>query len=202
LMSGRRRPRQWGVETAEVDFFDLKGVWEKIVDEMGFVGVEYDLNRGVNFLDEVESCVIKGGKETVGFMGKVSSDVMENFGISRNVYILEADLNDILNLETKVKSFKQIMRFPPVLRDVAIVIGNDVNSDRIVKTIEGAAGELVKDITIFDLYQGKQIEKGSKSIALTVKYQSEKRTLTDDEVNDRHGKVLNILEEKLGAQIR
>jgi phenylalanyl-tRNA synthetase beta chain len=202
LMSGKRRPRQWGTETADVDFFDLKGVWEKIVDEIGFVGLEYDLNRGVNFLDDGDSCVIKGGEETAGFMGRVNPDVMDNFGISRDIYILEADLNRLLKLETKVKSFTQIMRFPPVLRDVAIVIGNDVNSDRIVKTIEGAAGELVKDITIFDLYQGKQIEKGSKSIALTVKYQSEKRTLTDDEVNERHGKVLNILEEKLGAQIR
>lgn len=202
LMSGKRRPRQWGVETADVDFFDLKGVWEKIVDEIGFIGVEYDVIKGVNFLDGRESCIVKSGKETVGFIGRVNTDIMDKFGISRDTYILEADLNRLLELDTKVRSFTQIMRYPPVLRDVAIVIGNDINSDRIVKTIEGAAGELVKDITIFDLYQGKQIEVGSKSIALTVKYQSDKRTLTDDEVNERHVKVLDILEEKLGAQIR
>ncbi len=202
LISGRRRPKQWGADPSDVDFFDLKGIWEKIVDEIGFVSIEYDMNRDVEFLDKTESCVIKSGGVTVGFMGRVDSDVMDNFNISRDTYILEADLNELLKLNTKVTTFSQILRYPPVMRDIAIVIGDDVNSDKIVKTVEGAAGKLVKEVTIFDLYQGEQIKRGSKSIALTVKYQSDKRTLTDDEVNKKHGEVLDVLKKKLGAQIR
>ncbi|MBN1574402.1 MAG: phenylalanine--tRNA ligase subunit beta [Deltaproteobacteria bacterium] len=202
LISGKRRPKQWGADAPEVDFFDLKGVWEKITDEIGFVSIEYEMNKDVEYLDKTQSCVIRGGGETIGVMGRIDPDVMDNFNISRDTYILEADLNKLIKLDTKVKTFSQVLRYPPVMRDIAIVIADDVNSDRIVKTVEGAAGELVKEVTIFDLYQGEQIERGSKSIALTVKYQSDNRTLTDDEVNKKHGEVLDILKKKLGAQIR
>jgi phenylalanyl-tRNA synthetase beta chain len=202
LMSGNRSPNQWGVETIDVDFFDLKGVWEKIIDEIGFVDIQYRVNKDVHFLDKTQSCIIISGSETIGIMGRINPEVGENFDISRDAFVLEVDLNRLLDLETKETSFSQILRYPPVQRDAAIVIGNNVNSDQIVKTIERTAGELLKGVTIFDIYQGDQIEKGNKSIALTVKYQSEKKTLTDDEVNEKHGKVLDILKEKLGAQIR
>ena len=202
LISGDRFPRQWGREVEPMDFFDLKGTWETLIEKIGILDVSYDDASSISYLDSVESCVIKIGGNTVGVMGKLAEGVAERYDLNRTVYVLEVNLTALELVEKELISYTHIPRYPPVLRDIALVVAENVRSRDIVETVRGATGDIGRDITVFDVYTGKQIEAGKKSLALSVTYQSDERTLTDEEVNDVHGKVIDMLEKTLSVQIR
>jgi len=202
LISGDRYPRQWGRSVEPVDFFDLKGTWETLMERFGVSDITYDDANSIPYLDSVESCVIKVGNEPIGIMGKLDEHVCERYDLSRIVYILEANLTALERIEKEAVVYTPIPRYPPVLRDIALVVAQNVKSRDIVDTVRDTTGDIGRDITVFDVYTGKQIEAGKKSLALSVTYQSDERTLTDDEVNDVHGKVIDVLEKTLSVQIR
>jgi phenylalanyl-tRNA synthetase beta chain len=202
LISGKRYPRQWGMPAGDVDFFDIKGIWETVVDKLGFLEIEYIDTNDYPYLDAEQSCAIMSGNVPVGYMGRIGSKVMKSFDLGRDAYILEANLSALVGRSARDFAFRSVSRFPSVLRDISMVVGGSLTSKKIIEAICGAGDSLIKDVTIFDVYQGKQIQEDKKSLALTVRYQSEDRTLTDDEVNVVHGRVLDVLKKKLDVQIR
>ena len=202
LISGRRYPRQWGMPVVEVDFYDVKGIWETIVDKLGLLEIEYVENADYPYLDGEQSCMIVSGTRPIGCIGKIDRDVMNYFDLGRDAYVLEVNLSELLNCAVREVTFRPVSRFPSILRDISLVVDRAVKSRQIVEVISGAKDTLIKGVTIFDMYQGKQIQEDKKSLALTVRYQSEDRTLTDDEVNEMHSRVIDILKERLGVQIR
>ncbi len=202
LISGKRYPRQWGMPAGDVDFFDIKGIWETVVDKLGFLEIEYTDTNDYPYLDAEQSCAIMSGKVPVGYMGRIDPKVMKNFDLGRDAYVLEADLSALVGCAARDFTFRSVSRFPSVLRDISMVVGGSLTSKKIIEAICGAGDSLINDVTIFDVYQGKQIQEDKKSLALTVRYQSEDRTLTDDEVNAVHGRVLDVLKKKLDVQIR
>ncbi|MBN2225659.1 MAG: phenylalanine--tRNA ligase subunit beta [Deltaproteobacteria bacterium] len=202
LISGKRYPKQWGAPPADVDFFDIKGIWETIVDKMGLLEIEYTDNGEYPYLDGEQSCAIVSGSTPIGCIGKVDQGIMKNFDLGRDAYILEVNLSRLLDCATREIAFRALSRFPSVLRDISMVVGGNVKSREIVETISVAGDTIIKDVTVFDMYQGKQIQENKKSLALTVRYQSEDRTLTDDEVNMVHGRVIDALKKRLDIQIR
>ncbi len=202
LISGKRSPRQWGMPALDVDFYDVKGIWETIVDKLGLTDIEYADNTEYLYLDPVESCVISYRGDTIGRVGKIDRDVMKNFDLVRDAYLLEVTVTGLVGGTDHEASFRPIPRYPSVLRDISLMVGSDVKAKEIVDAIKGAGDSMIKDVTIFDMYMGKQIQEGKKSLALTVRYQSEDRTLTDEEVNVMHGRVIDLLKKRLGVQIR
>jgi phenylalanyl-tRNA synthetase beta chain len=202
LISGKRYPKQWGMPASDVDFFDIKGIWETVVDKLGFLEIEYTENTGHPYLDAGHSCAVTSGKTPVGCVGKVDRTVMKSFDLGRDAYVLEVNLSALVDRTAREFSFRSLSRFPSVLRDISMVVGGDLTSQKIVEAICGAGDTLIKEVTIFDVYQGKQIQEDRKSLALTVRYQSDDKTLTDDEVNAVHGRVLDVLKKKLDVQIR
>jgi len=202
LISGDRFPRQWGQDVRPVDFFDLKGVWETLIKRIGISDVTYEGGDGISYLDSVESCVIKAGGSIVGVLGRLDEIVAERYDLSRTVYVMEVNLTALERMEKEVVTYTPIPRYPPVLRDIALVVAEGVKSRDIVETVRNTTGDIGRSITVFDVYTGKQIETGKKSLALSVTYQSDERTLTDEEVNDVHGKVIDVLEKTLSVQIR
>ena len=202
LISGDRYTRQWGREEGQVDFFDLKGTWETLAKRIGISDVSYNDANSISYLDSVESCVITVGGHTVGVMGKLDGNVAEMYDLSRTVYVMEINLTALERIEKEAILYTPIPRYPPVLRDIALVVAENVRSRDIVETVRKTTGDIGRDITVFDVYTGRQIEAGKKSLALSVTYQSDERTLTDEEVNDVHGKVIDVLEKTLSVQIR
>ncbi len=202
LISGKRYPRQWGMPAADVDFFDIKGIWETVVDKLGLLEIEYRDNDEHAYLDGEQSCAIVSGSTPIGCIGKIDREIMKNFDLGRDAYVLEVNLSRLLGCVTREIAFRPLSRFPSVLRDISLVVGGSVKSKEIVGAISAAGDTMIKGVTIFDMYQGKQIQEDKKSLALTVRYQSEDRTLTDDEVNVVHGRVIDVLIKKLGVQIR
>jgi phenylalanyl-tRNA synthetase beta chain len=202
LISGKRYPKQWGMPASDVDFYDMKGIWETVVDKVGLPEIEYSDNSNYPYLDAEQSCTIMSGLKPIGCIGKIDRKVMKNFDLGRDAYVLEANLTALLERAAQEFAFRSLSRFPSVLRDISLVAGGAVTSKKIIDAIRAAGDTLIKDVTIFDVYQGKQIQENMKSLALTVRYQSDDRTLTDDEVNVVHGRVLDVLKNKLDVQIR
>ncbi len=202
LISGKRYQRQWGLPAVDVDFYDIKGIWETVVDKLGLLEIEYIENADYPYLDGEQSCTIVSRSTPIGSMGRIDREVMKSFDLGRDAYVLEVNLSGLLDCAVRQVAFKAVSRFPSVLRDISLVVDRAVKSREIVEAISGAGDTLIKGVTIFDMYQGKQIQEDKKSLALTVRYQSEDRTLTDDEVNNMHGRVIDVLKERLGVQIR
>ena len=116
-------------------------------------------------------------------------------------YVFELSLDALLNAETKEIQYTAIPRFPSITRDIALVVDKDVVAGEMSAIIKEAGGKLLKEVHLFDLYEGERMEEGKKSLAFSLKYFDPEKTLTDEEVTKAHGKVLFAVEEK-GATLR
>ena len=137
-----------------------------------------------------------------GVFGEVKEDVARRFDIKRKVYVAEMSLDILLGCANLKKTFTALPKYPSVKRDIAILLDDTINASGIYDVIKEEARELVKSVDVFDLYKGRQIQEGKKSLAYTIEYRSDERTLNDKEVNDVHKKVQDALAKRLGAQIR
>ena len=117
-------------------------------------------------------------------------------------YIAELDLDALYESADTDKKYKAIPKFPAVTRDIALLVDDELLAAEIEETIRKAGGNLVENIELFDIYKGKQIPEGKKSMAYAICYRDENKTLTDKEVNKVHDKILRSLEFKLGAILR
>jgi len=137
-----------------------------------------------------------------GVFGEVKEDVAKRFDIKRKVYVAEISLDEILICANLKKTFAALPKYPSIKRDIAILLDDTISASSIYDVIKEEARELVKSVDVFDLYKGQQIQEGKKSLAYTIEYRSDERTLNDKEVNDIHKKVQDALTKRLGAQIR
>jgi phenylalanyl-tRNA synthetase beta chain len=180
--------------------YDLKGVLESLT---GSLGSSFRLDRKENaLLESASSFEIKIGGQGVGILGEVAEEILELFQIKDKVLAAELDLERLRALVPKEKRFVPLPKFPPVDRDVAIVVNEDILSQSITDKIKMVGGELVEELILFDLYRGKQISPGKKSLAYSIRYRSRDKTLTDEEVDGIHRKVISELAKSFGASLR
>ena len=116
--------------------------------------------------------------------------------------MIAACRDELIEMEATGIKFRQLPKYPAIERDIAAIVPEDVTSFSIVKAIESMKLNLMEDIRLFDYFSGSPIPEGRKSLAYTITYRSPERTLTDDEVNAQHQLVMNMLKERLGADIR
>jgi len=202
ISSGSRTGRLWDGRDGMVDFYDLKGAVEQIMEAMGVDGAVYKAAPEVPFLHPGKAAwLVVGGREA-GFLGMLHPDVAAAYGLPVDAYVFELDFQALIDMGAEVPRYGPLPKYPAVDRDVAVIISDDVTSMSVLKTIESLKLDLLKDIVLFDYYAGKPIPKGKKSLAYNITYRSPGRTLTDEEVNDVHAKVVAALKDKLGAEIR
>jgi phenylalanyl-tRNA synthetase beta chain len=128
--------------------------------------------------------------------------VAENYGISDRVYLGELDL-DLLLRETNIEiKYKALPRYPAVTRDLALVIKKEITAGQVLDKIKSAGGKILEEVSLFDIYEGKQVADGYKSLAYSLTYRASDRTLKDQEVNQVHSKIVAALESDLGAHLR
>ncbi|MGL5647704.1 MAG: phenylalanine--tRNA ligase subunit beta [Clostridium sp.] len=187
----------------DVDYLNLKGVVENLIDGLGVKGVKV-LRESENnsFHPGKTAKLIVGRKIEAGVFGEVHPDVSENFGIDKPCYIAELDLDAIYDNSVTDKKYTPLPKFPAVTRDIALLVDDEVLVQDIEDAIVKAGGNLVEKVQLFDIYKGEQIPEGKKSIAYAIWYRDAKKTLNDKEVNKVHDKILKALEYKLGAILR
>lgn len=186
----------------DCDYLDLKGAVENIIEGLGIKSAKYTRESENVSYHPGKTAKILIGKKAVGTLGEIHPDVTENYGVDVECYIAELDLDALYESADTDKKYKAIPKFPAVTRDIALLVDDELLAAEIEETIRKAGGNLVENIELFDIYKGKQIPEGKKSMAYAICYRDENKTLTDKEVNKVHDKILRSLEFKLGAILR
>jgi len=195
LMTGER---YLGLNNKQIDFYDIKGVTEEILDYLGYNG-RYTFMQNDNMPKEFhpyQTALINVNNNIVGIVGKLHPEISKD-----NVYVLEINLEKLLDKRVGKMKYKEISKFPVVKKDLAVIIKKDVTAEEIAKQIKKAAGSLLLGTKVFDVYTGTGIEDNKKSIAYSLEFGAQDRTLTDDEINSILEKIITNLE-KQGAELR
>jgi phenylalanyl-tRNA synthetase beta chain len=200
-LSGRKDPIHWGIEESKVDLYDLKGVLESLVNDLCLLSFRLNPRENALFKSD-RSFEIRMGGEGVGILGEVREEILELFEIKDKVFAAELDFEKLLVCIPNKKSFSPLPKFPPVDRDIAIVVDENILSEKIRDKIKMVGGDLIEELTLFDVYRGTQIPPKKKSLAYSIRYRSKDKTLTDEEVEKTHRKVISELEESFKASLR
>lgn len=155
------------------------------------------LTEEIRKLSEAVQC----DSAEIGIMGEVHPDVTEKYGIGTRVYCCELIFDTVVKLADIDKAYTSLPKYPATSRDIALIVDEDVQVGSLESAIRNNGGDILEDVRLFDVYRGKQVEEGKKSVAFTITYRSAEKTLTDEEVSVVHEKVLEALEEK-GASLR
>jgi phenylalanyl-tRNA synthetase beta chain len=202
-MSGLRHERSWLTgDGGYVNFYDLKGVVETLLDHLGLSGASFTPVEHPTFraggaarllLDETE----------MGVFGEVESAVCEAFDLpAQPVCLLELDLEALLSRVEPIRQLQPVPRYPSVSQDLSIVVDEGIPAQQVEDLIRLAGGRLLVEVTLFDVYRGEPVEAGKKSLAYSLTYRHEERTLTDKEVAKVHAKIVRRLSKELGARLR
>ena len=185
-----------------VDYLDLKGVVENVIDVLGIKFVSFKRQSENATFHPGKTADLYIGKEYIGILGEIHPDVCDNYGVDTSCFMAELNLDKLYALSNLEKNYKPLPKFPSVTRDIAILIDDSILVQDIEEVIVKQGGSILESVKLFDIYKGKQIPEGKKSVAYAIVYRDNNKTLTDNEVNKVHEKILRSLEYKLGAQLR
>lgn len=178
----------------------MKGDLESLLALTG-QGDAYSFDAAVHpALHDGQSARIGFKGKPIGWIGRLHPRLEQELEIGQPVFLYELELNAISH--TLLAEFAELSRFPEVRRDLAIIVDEDVSADSVLKSILASAGENLQDLTLFDIYQGKGIEKQRKSLALGLTYRDQSRTLKDKEINESVEAVVKNLQSQFDALLR
>ncbi|HVO84492.1 MAG TPA: phenylalanine--tRNA ligase subunit beta [Syntrophobacteria bacterium] len=189
LLSGTRRPASWNDPSEPVDFFDLKGVAEALMDRVGASELRWRHTSAVPFLRPEAAAEIDIAGANAGVLGEVRAEVLEAFEVKGPAFIVDLDFDLLEEKATDRKTFRPLPRFPEVNRDLAIVVSEDLSAQRVLDFLAEHRPEHCESVLLFDCYRGNQVGAGRKSLAYRITYRSPERSLTDEEVNGIHTRV-------------
>ncbi|MGZ4792811.1 MAG: phenylalanine--tRNA ligase subunit beta [Ilumatobacteraceae bacterium] len=175
-------------------------VWREVASAMGF-GARVDQSKPPPGLHPTRSATLSLGRDTIGAVGEVHPDVLDAYGIVERVAVLELNLSILLAIEEKVAVWKPTSRFPSSDLDLAFVTPDSVIAEKVEKAIKQAAGTLLVDLALFDVYRGTGVPDGSRSLAYRLRFQALDRTLGDAELTELRNKIIAGVA-KLGATLR
>ena len=201
FMCGRRNPMSWNTDNDLVDFYDAKGIVEELLSKLNITRCQVVAGE-YTAMHPGKTALFKKGKDIVAAVGELHPQVAENLGISKKAYIFEMDVPTLMKYSSDKFSFDVLPKYPAIVRDLAMLVDDGINAADIEKTITKNGGKFFKNVTLFDVYTGKQIAEGKKSMAFTMLFQSNDKTLTDDEVDESFNKIIAAVEKEFNAELR
>jgi phenylalanyl-tRNA synthetase beta chain len=200
IAAGPALPEQWGAARTPVDFFDVKSDVDALLratgatDEFRFVpGQHPALHPG-------QTAEIRRGERHVGWVGRLHPELERQLDLTYSAVVFELEIEAALRAE--VPHYRDVSRFPAVRRDLALVVAESVPVQSLLDCVQNAAGAVLRDTIVFDIYRGAGIETGSKSVAIGLNLQDVSRTLTDEETDAIVARVVADLERECSAAIR
>ncbi|MEK5173163.1 phenylalanine--tRNA ligase subunit beta [Heyndrickxia sp. FSL W8-0496] len=191
----------WQGEKKSVDFFVAKGILEGLFDKLGVSHSIVYRAAAIEGMHPGRTAEIVWNDEVIGFVGQIHPQVQKDMDL-KETYVFELKTASIFANEVQPLHYTSIPRFPSMTRDIALVVDRNVEAGTLQQIIVHAGGSLLKEVSIFDLYEGEHMEPGKKSIAFSLKYFDPERTLTDEEVVKAHDKVLEAVKQQAGAELR
>ncbi|WP_347862615.1 phenylalanine--tRNA ligase subunit beta [Salimicrobium sp. PL1-032A] len=198
-VSGNWVSHSWQQEKKEVDFYVVKGIVEGLAERMGLT---FTYVKGeVNGMHPGRTAIVHCQGETVGFMGQVHPRYQKDWDL-KETYVFDLNMDRLLELYEKEETFAKIPKYPSVSRDIALVVEEEVSAGDIEATIREAGAPLIKQVKVFDVYQGEHMDTGKKSLAFNLLYLDPERTLKDEEVEEAHNAILQAVASGHGATLR
>jgi phenylalanyl-tRNA synthetase beta chain len=204
VLCGDFTPRTWRHGALPADFYVIKGLLVGLLD---LLGVQWRLiDGGPRFLHPGKAAEVVVDAREAGCLGELHPAVAAGFGLGalpRPPVVLELDLDAVLPVaERHARRYRDLISFPAVLQDIAVVVDEPVEAQTVVDSVRAAAGPDLRDVRVFDLYRGEQVGEGRKSLALRLEFRSEERTLTDDEVAKIRGRIKQEIARETGGSLR
>ena len=199
LLHGPRETEQWNHGKAAFDFYDLKGDVEAMLglgkhSQLEFLAVAHSA------LHPGQSAEVKVNGESIGYMGALHPELVRALDLAGDFFVFEFKTETLVN--GALPRYSELSKFPSVGRDLAVVVDEAVSSAMLQNTIKEAAGDALEDLKVFDIYRGKGIDSGRKSVALGLTLRHPSRTLTDSDVSALMEAVVGLLQSRCGAQLR
>jgi phenylalanyl-tRNA synthetase beta chain len=202
IMCGCRESLGWCQEDSQVDFYDLKGVAETILEIMNVSDVQWDATVSEPYLHPGKSCAIIHNGKRIGVLGELHPQVAVNYDVANTLFLLEFAVDALMQAADNSFVYKPISKYPDVYRDSSFLLDEKIPAETILSTLRSAKSNLIENVTLFDVYCGKGIPDGKKSVAIRVNYRSNDRTLTDDEITKVHNRLVKMMDKLLSAQLR
>jgi phenylalanyl-tRNA synthetase beta chain len=191
-------------QTKHDGFYDIKGALENLLSELCIKNYSFGHgNETVEpYLHPGKSTSVKVNEGSIGVFGALHPQISHELDITPETFVLELDIDSLLALVPSKISYTPVPKYPYVERDLAIVIPENITASVVEGVIRGIDTPIIESVKLFDIYTGEPIPKGQKSMAFSIRYRAEDRTLTADEVNQLHTKILEKLKETLKAELR
>ncbi|MCJ7786964.1 hypothetical protein MUP06_02000, partial [Patescibacteria group bacterium] len=197
-------------EGREEEFYRLKGVIDSLLlNKLGISNIwfaEYQPTPEESKLSiwQPQKCAeIKVNHMEIGFLGEISSKILDELKLNLlKIVVFDIDFEKLKTLSSEEHEFKPISPYPAAIRDVAILVPRGILVQDVLNKIEVAGGSLVRDIDLFDIYEGEELPEGKKNLAFHIVYQSETKTLSSEEIDKTHQKIINALEKEPDWQVR
>jgi phenylalanyl-tRNA synthetase beta chain len=200
-LTGLRAPRAWFAGKDRADLFDVKGAVEAVVEALGRGEVTVEPTE-TPYLEDGRGATVVVQGSPVGAVGELHPAVQRAFDLPGSVFFAELSLDRLEALPARPVVHRPLPRFPAVQRDLAVVLPAAVPAAEVTVAIRAMPTPHLKRVSLFDVYAGEQVGPGKKSLAYSLLYQAEDRTLTDAEVNAMHQEVVERLRRSLGAEVR
>ncbi|NPA49470.1 MAG: phenylalanine--tRNA ligase subunit beta, partial [Thermodesulfobacteria bacterium] len=203
LLCGQAHPLSCHREERPLDFFDLKGMLETLFARLPTPGVSFSPGAQESFLiPGLSVALLAPSGEKIGFAGAVKESVLEKLDLTGPVFVFEIDLEKLFPLLQLKKTYRALPKFPATFRDLAILVDDEIPAGEILAFARGLDLPYLEDVSIIDVYRGKGIPEGKKSLTLRFLYRAPERTLRDEEVNEIQAKAAEEILSRFKAQAR
>lgn len=205
VMAGKRADDAWNQKFGEYDFFDAKGAVESLLDALRLTKVRFKVAEPEQYpwLQPGRAAEVLSQGEVIGWVGNIHPANLQKVGVDVPVVAFELSVEHLLRLAKKELPYVDVPTLPGVTHDLAIVVDEDVTYEQLVQRITSAGGKLLADVRLFDVYRDRvRVGEGKKSIAFSLTYRAADRTLTSEEVEKAHEKLVNKVLRATGGEVR
>jgi phenylalanyl-tRNA synthetase beta chain len=202
ILTGLRNHGDWSLKSEKVDFFDIKGEIESLLNKFNLDKIKYNIYHGTSdtLIDDAIRIDFQGVRK--GYLGKISDEVLKVFDIESTVYAAEIDLALFEAFADNEKKYREVPKYPPVHRDLAFVVEESVSYGELEEIIRSSGHPLVRTISFFDMYRGEKLGSNMKSIAVSLELFSYSKTLTHPEIEETVARIVRAVQERVGGVLR
>jgi phenylalanyl-tRNA synthetase beta chain len=192
----------------EKGFYRLKGVLDTLLKQMGISNIWYDdfeptpEESPISVWHKRKCAEIKADGQEIGFLGEISNRVLTPYDIKGKIFLFDLDFEELFQLASEEHEYQPLSSYPAAVRDIAILVPQGTKVVEVLNIINSAGGKIVRDVDLFDVYTGQELPEGKKNFAFHIIYQAEDRTLSSEEIDKIHNKIIQALEKNLEWEVR
>jgi phenylalanyl-tRNA synthetase beta chain len=201
IATGQRSELDWQHNGEMIDFYDIKGMVETLLENWGIRDYSFD-RSSASFLHGGQSAQVRVGNKVVGHFGQLSPNLQDEYKFKQQLFVAELALDELLSLPASEIKYMPLPKLQAVSRDISILISNGIDYAEIVRAIRSLEIKELTGIRLFDIYTGKNLPPDKRSLSLSFRYQPTGETMTDQQINELDERIINLLASRFEAQLR